>query len=51
MLAGVTVIGFADEPVDQLYVVAPAAVSVAVAPGQMVGEFTVVTGVGLTVMV
>jgi hypothetical protein len=49
--AGVTVIGFVAAPVDQAYVVAPAAVKVAVCVGQIVGELTVVTGRGLTVTV
>ena len=51
MVAGVTVIGFVVAPVDHEYVVAPAPVNVAVAPAQMVGEFTIVTGIGLTVTV
>ena len=38
-------------PVLQAYEVAPAPVKVAVAPAQMVGEFTVVIGDGLTVTV
>jgi hypothetical protein len=49
--AGVTVIGFVIAPVDQEYVVAPAAVKVAVCVGQIVGELTVVTGRGFTVTV
>jgi len=49
--AGVTLIGFVIAPVDQAYVAAPAAVNVAGAPGQIVGELTVVTGIGLTVIV
>jgi hypothetical protein len=38
-------------PAVQAYVVAPPAVNVAVPPGQIVGEFTVVTGNGFTVIV
>ena len=38
-------------PALQVEVVAPAAVSVAVCPAQMVGELTVVTGNGLAVTV
>ena len=49
--AGVTLIGFVIPPVDQEYVAAPAAVNVAASPGQIVGELTVVTGIGLTVTV
>jgi hypothetical protein len=49
--AGVTFIGLATAPVLHEYVVAPAPVNVAVAPGQIVGELTVVTGSGLTVIV
>ena len=42
-----------DSPVegDHTYVAAPEAVSVAEAPAQIVGEFTVTTGFGLTVTV
>ena len=49
--AGVTLIGFVVAPVDQAYVAAPAAVNIAGAPGQIVGELAVVTGIGLTVIV
>ena len=38
-------------PAVQLYVVAPFGIRVAVCPSQMVGEFTVTTGNGLTVTV
>jgi hypothetical protein len=38
-------------PAVQVYDVAPVAVKLAVTPGQMVGELTKVTGVGLTVTV
>ena len=38
-------------PAVQLYVVAPFGIKVAVCPSQMVGEFTVTTGNGLTVTV
>lgn len=41
VVAGVTLIGFITAPVDQVYVVAPVPVSVAVAPAQIVGELTV----------
>ena len=51
VVAGVTLIGFVVAPVDHAYVVAPAAVNVAVCPAQIVGEFTVVKGNGLTVTV
>jgi len=51
VVAGVTVIGFVTSPVLQVYEVAPAAVKVAVPPAQIVVEFTVVTGIGLTVTV
>jgi hypothetical protein len=49
--AGETEIGLVTSPVLQVYEVAPAPVKVAVPPGQMVGEFTVVMGDGLTVTV
>ena len=51
VVAGITLIGFVVAPVDHAYVVAPAAVNVAVAPAQIVSEFTVVTGSGFTVTV
>ena len=38
-------------PAVQVYVVAPFGIRVAVCPAQMVGEFTVTTGNGLTVTV
>jgi hypothetical protein len=38
-------------PADQVYVEAPEAVSPAVAPAQIVGEFTLTTGRGVTVSV
>ena len=38
-------------PADQAYVVAPDAIKLAVNVGQIVGELTVVTGIGLTVTV
>ena len=38
-------------PAVQVYVVAPFGIKVAVWPSQMVGEFTVTTGNGLTVTV
>ena len=38
-------------PAVQVYVVAPFGIRVAVCPSQMVGEFTVTTGNGLTVTV
>jgi hypothetical protein len=40
-----------DAPPLQVYVLAPPAVRLAVAPVQMVGELTVVTGSGFTVTV
>ena len=36
---------------DQTYVVPPDAVNVAEPPAQMVGEFTLITGLGVTVTV
>jgi hypothetical protein len=50
-VAGVTLIEAVVAPVDQEYVVAPAPVSVAVAPGQTDVELTVVTGIGFTLIV
>jgi hypothetical protein len=38
-------------PADHVYVVAPAAIKLAVNVGQIAGELTVVTGIGLTVTV
>ena len=49
MLAGVTVIGLIVAPVLHKYVVAPAAVNVAVCPAQIVGELTIIIGRGVTV--
>ena len=51
VVAGVTEIGFVRSPVVHAYEVAPAAVKVAEAPSQIVGELTVVTGIGLTVTI
>ena len=47
---GVTVF-VALTPADQVYVVAPFGIKVAVCPSQMVGELTVTIGNGLTVTV
>jgi hypothetical protein len=49
--AGETVIGFVIAPVFQEYVAPPIAVKVAVCPEQIVGEFTVITGMGFTLTV
>ena len=49
--AGLTEIGFVRSPVLQAYVVPPPAVSVAEVLGQIVSEFTVTTGIGVTVTV
>ena len=38
-------------PADHVYVVPPLAVKLAVCPEQMVGEFTIITGKGFTVIV
>jgi hypothetical protein len=51
VVRGVTEIGLVSAPFDQEYVVAPAAVNVAVCVGQIVADVTVVIGCGLTVMV
>jgi hypothetical protein len=51
VLAGETVIEFVVAPVDQEYVEAPEALKVAVAPKQIVGEFTVIIGKEFTVTV
>ena len=52
MLAvGLTNIGFNNEPVFQLYELAPLAVKVAVCPEQIVGLFTLTIGIGLTTTV
>ena len=52
MLAvGLTNIGFNNEPVFQLYELAPLAVKVAVCPAQIVGLFTLTIGIGLTTTV
>jgi hypothetical protein len=49
--AGVTLIGFKEDPVDQEYVVPPPAVRVAEVPAHIVGELTVIVGNGITVTV
>ena len=54
MPAGVAVAVFTPvevAPADHVYDVAPPAVRFAVAPAQMVGELTVVTGMAFTVTV
>jgi hypothetical protein len=51
VLVGETEIGFVEAPVDQEYESAPVAVKSALSPEQMVGEFTLTTGNGLTVTV
>jgi hypothetical protein len=48
---GVTEIGFVEAPVDQEYESAPVAVKSVLSPEQIVGEFTLTTGNGLTVTV
>jgi hypothetical protein len=48
---GETTMGLEVDPLLQEYVVAPEAVSVADPPEQIEEEFTVMVGVGLTVMV
>ena len=48
-MEGVTFIEFVVGPVFHVYVVAPLAVNTAVAPEQIVAEFTVTVGFGFTV--
>jgi len=51
VVVGLTIKGIVDAPVLQIYVNAPPAVNVALSPEQIVGEFTVTVGIGLTVTV
>ena len=51
VFTGLTLIGFIVWLVDQVYVLAPLAVSVVVCPLQIVGEFTLTIGSWFTVTV
>jgi hypothetical protein len=51
LAVGLTNVEFNNEPVLQLYELAPLAVSVAVCPEQIVGLFTLTVGVGITLTV